>query len=188
MARLLTALLVALPLSAGAQDAAAPEAAPGTPARAEPAPPPERDGAEPGRVYAGVGLGPVLVSGGGGESDGTAYRVRLGVARSPRTTLGLEAGFSSRPREDFTWCDVGATFFPWGRYLYLRGAVGLSVRSEEREGRTDQGLNALAGVGAAIGRPRGVTVSINVEAQSHAMGGGTDRVGAVSAWLGLDWY
>jgi len=150
MKRLLAPLLVALPLAAGAQDAAAPQEAPPSSARADAAPRLERDGAVPGGVYAGVGLGPVLVSGGGGDSGGTAYRVRLGVARSPRTMLGLEAGFTSRSSEDFTWYDVGATFFPWGRYLYLRGAVGLSVMTDEREARTDQGLNALAGVGAAV--------------------------------------
>src|SRR5512132_1383251 len=109
MIRIVAAALAAVPFAVLAQETPpgadappppvalpAPRALPVTP------PAPERSG-----VYMGFGLG-VSDSGnvGGG---GYAYRVRVGVARSPRLLFGFEGGHSRGNATSLSYYDVGAT-------------------------------------------------------------------------------
>jgi hypothetical protein len=62
-----------------------------------------------------------------------------------------------------------------------------------RAAATTRGPNALLGVGLELGRPRGVTVTLNVDGELHFVGapGGSfteDGGASVLAWVGLDWY
>lgn len=189
---LLAALLLAPPFAAAAQD--------GTSAASDPSPAadagPAREAPGSGRVYVGVGVGASVLGGGGSDRKGAGWRLRLGLPRSPRLDLGLEAGFTSGAQVDVTSFDVGATFFPWARRLYVRGAAGLSLLSrlaalgpgEPTAWASEQGVNLLVGVGVALGRP---ALTLNLEGQSHftSLGAGEIRRVAVgSVWLGVDWY
>ena len=114
-----------------------------------------------------------------GNGAGTAVRLRFGLARSPRLLFGLEGGYLEGQSRHVSFYDVGATFFPWKTYFFVRGALGLSVISRPgwvgipgtltaaRVSETSQGPNALLGLGCAFsGRP-GLNLSINLELQHH---------------------
>lgn len=201
MLRFILALVAAAPLVGAAQDAAAPGTPPGSapvPAEAPVAAPAPSQ--QPGRqgVYLGVGLGAAsFTEGSGGES----LRIRLGVARSPRLLFGFEGGFAVAGSRRLSFYDVGATFFPWERYFFVRGALGLTLvtRQEAFSAGTqqaEQGSNLLLGLGCAFsGRP-GLNLSVNLEALHHrtaqagtgdlSLGDRGDTI--ISGWLGLDWY
>lgn len=155
------------------------------------------------RAYLGAGLGPSALSEGNGV--GTAVRLRFGLARSPRLMFGLEGGYLEGQSRNVSFYDVGATFFPWERFFFLRGALGLSVVSRPgwvgfpgtatsaqiRE--TSQGPNALLGLGCAFGGRPGFALSLNFELQHHLTSPDTGPYGregltTATAWLGLDWY
>lgn len=196
MKTLLAALIALLPIAAAAQEGApAAGTSPAPPASSQTSAP----GFEPGRVYAGVGVAVSGFSTGGTDNGAGGWRFRLGIPRSPRLALGIESGFASGGELDATWIDAGATFFPWGRYLYLRGAAGLSLVSRWGGGwagtpgdwSTETGPNVLAGAGVAFGRPRGLTLTLNVDGQVHYTSRGSSEPRSVSVgsvWLGLDWY
>ncbi len=188
MNRIVAAAVAALPLAALAQDSADGSASSPGVALAPPAavavaaPRPERSG-----VYLGFGAG---ISDSGEVGDGgPVYRIRLGVARSPRLLFGFEGGHSRDGAMSLSYYDVGATFFPWRKLFFLRGGVGLS--SSASDGTTEQGVNALLGLGVAIGGVKGFNVTLNLETIAHRLsrGGGTldHGVGNPSAWLGLEW-
>lgn len=188
MIRIVAAALAVLPFAAVAQETV-PAGAPDAPVSLAPpaaipvtAPAPERSG-----VYMGFGLG-VSDSGevGGG---GHAYRVRVGVARSPRLLFGFEGGHSRDDATSLSYYDVGATFFPWRKLFFLRAGVGVS--SSAHDGIAEQGVNALLGLGVAIGGVKGFNVTLNLESVEHRLTGGgrsyEHNVGNPSAWIGLEW-
>ncbi len=187
MIRIVAAALAALPFAALAQETP-PAGAPDAPvALAPPAaipvtpPAPERSG-----VYMGFGLG--ISDSNDVGNGGTAYRVRVGVARSPRLLFGFEGGHSRDGATSLSYYDVGATFFPWRKLFFLRGGVGIS--SWAHDGIAEQGANALLGLGVAIGGVKGFNVTLNLETVAHRLTGTRGyehNVGNPSAWIGLEW-
>lgn len=197
MRKLVSVLLAAVPLAAAAQEA--PAGATG-PAPAEVAPPPSsaaplRDG-----VYAGIGLGAVRF-GAPSEDDGLAYRFRIGVARSPRVMLGLEASLADGASTQLTSYELAATVFPARRIFFLRGGFGLAElhRLQQLSGpggtfaaeEAERGFDVLAGLGVQLGRTDGVNVTANLEHRFLRIsrpGGDARNYGSLSAWLGLEWH
>jgi hypothetical protein len=189
MIRIVAAALAGLPFFAVAQETAPAAGAPDAPVALAPpaaipvtAPALERSG-----VYMGFGAG---ASDSGEVGDGgPVYRIRLGVARSPRLLFGFEGGHSRDGAMSLSYYDVGATFFPWRKLFFLRGGVGIS--SAAHDGIAEQGANALLGLGLAIGGVKGFNVTLNLETVSHRLSGGTrgyeHNVGNPSAWIGLEW-
>jgi hypothetical protein len=202
MFRIVAAALAAVPLLAAAQDATrAPAAAPDAP----PAPAAAAADAAPLRegVYLGVGLGVATVFSSDQDVGLGAYRIRLGMTRSPRLQLGLEIQHAEDTGVQFDFIDVAATFYPWRRIFFVRGGFGFSSIVQ-----TDQvpfspgfavpstsggsGINLLAGLGAQLGRSNGVNFTINLEGQAHRLRGvlssdhGSEAT--LSAWLGLEWH
>jgi hypothetical protein len=156
------------------------------------------------QAYLGAGLGPGALFEGNGAA-GTAVRLRFGLARSPRLMFGLEGGYLEAQSRHVSFYDIGATFFPWERFFFVRGALGLSVIN--RPGwvgspgtptaalisETSQGPNALLGLGCAFGGRPGLSLSLNLELQHHLTSPVTGTYGregltTATAWLGLDWY
>ena len=185
MHRILVALLASSPLVTAAQDASP---VPGDPPAASPAADAMAAAAEPGGVYLGVGFGPTVLS---GDRVGSGFRIRVGAARSPRVAFGFEGGLASNDAGQLGSYDVGVTFFPWERFLYLRGAAGLSTVAF-RNGPDERGANVLVGLGVAFGSARGPNLTVNLEAQHHrtsAAGNFFVESGAsiASAWLGFEW-
>jgi hypothetical protein len=187
MHRLFVAVLAVAPFVAAAQDSSPVPADP-------PAARPVRDvpaaGAAPSDVYLGVGLGPAVLSPERGGSGGTAFRIRVGTARSPRVAFGFEGGLVVGDYLQLGTYDVGATFAPRQRF-YVRGAVGLTTLAT-RENAAERGANVLLGFGVALGSARGANLTVNVDAQYHrtsAVGGNLARSAAASAsaWLGFEW-
>lgn len=197
------AALAAAALTTAADPPSTPEA-PATPAAAT-APAPESTRAPvqaptqpPIQPYLGVGLGVTLPTDGG--DSGSALRLRVGVPRSRRLLVGIEAGLDAVGVTRLSYLDVGATFYPWEQWLFLRGALGLSLRSEEvltgpsgqLAWRVEQGPNLLVGVGSALSRRPGFDLTLNLEYQRHFIGGTGDSLGdrvthQVTAWVGAEW-
>ncbi len=195
MHRILFALLAASPLATAAQDASAVHGGPPTAATAGDA---ARAASAFHGVHLGVGAGAaVLTSGPGmltsqdGGSSGSTFRIRVGVARSPRMDFGFEGGLVVTDAAQLGSYDVGVTFFPWERFFYVRGAVGLTTL-EFRRGNAERGANVLAGLGVALGSAHGANLTINIDAQYHrtsAVGDGlfAHDAGSASVWLGVEW-
>ncbi len=195
MKRLVLAALAAAPLLAAAQDASpvgAPQPADsaGTPAE------PVREG-----VYLGIGLGDTALF---SQDQGlVAYRIRLGMTRSPRLQFGLEIQHAERGGEEIEFTDVSATFFPWSRIFFVRGGFGVSsiVRTKYvyagpglsyTTATGGNGVNLLGGLGAQLGRSNGINFTLNVEGQAHRIHGLLsdvhDSEATLSLWLGLEWH
>jgi hypothetical protein len=187
MIRLVAAALAAFPLVAFAQDATT---------AAAPARPPLRDG-----VYAGVGLG---ASGLFSPNQALlAYRIRFGMARSPRVQLGLELQRAEGDASELAFTDLAATFFPFDRTFFARAGFGFS--SIQRTRTTVQaggfplpvveggsGVNVLAGLGAQLGRTNGLNVTVNVDGQVHRLksllSDQHTEEATISGWLGVEWH
>jgi hypothetical protein len=182
------AALAAAALATGAEGAPPPASEPAS------APPP----AAASTSYLGVGLGVTLPTGGG--ESGSALRIRVGVPRSRRLLLGLEGGVAGVGSSRLSFLDVGATYYPFEQWLFLRCAAGLSFRSDQvaagptgqATSRVEQGPNLLVGLGSALSRRPGFDLTFNLEYQRHLTGAdgaslgdhGTDQV---TAWVGLEW-
>jgi hypothetical protein len=187
MHRIAAALLTAAPLFASAQEA------PPVDSRTRDAGQVARstDAGPASGVHLGFGFGPAISSAGGGDDSGSTLRIRIGVARSPRVAFGFEGALTSWGAAQLGSYDVGATWFPWGRFFHLRGALGLTTL--DQFGRApNRGANLLAGVGLWLGSARGANVTLNLEGQYHRtsrLGGPLLRDAAASAslWLGAEW-
>jgi hypothetical protein len=189
MHRIVVALLAGSPLAAATQDASAVQGGPpDAPIAGEAA----RTAAASDGVYLGVGFGPaVLTSGAGGDGPGSAFRIRVGAARSARVAFGFEGGLAVNDNAQLGTYDVGVTFFPWERFFYVRGAVGLTTLALPDD-PAERGANILLGLGVALGSAHGANLTVNVDAQYHrtsAVGHGLVDHGAssASAWLGFEW-
>ncbi len=197
MNRLVRAALAAAPLLAAAQDATTtPAAAPleAAPAPAAPASP-LREG-----VYLGVGVGASeLLS---PDKAVFAYRIRVGVTRSPRLQFGLEMQRAEDRDAQLSFTDVSATFFPLETTLFVRGGFGFSSLYRTHSVYTGygwypettggSGINVLAGVGAQLGHPDGFNMTLNLEAQGHRIrafaSDGLEHEASLSGWLGFEWH
>jgi hypothetical protein len=203
MIRLVLAAIASAPFLAVAQsDTGAAPPAPtsaGEPTVAAPAP---ATGSAPLRegVYVGVGFGTSNLF--SPDARLLAYRIRLGMTRSPRLQLGLEIHHAEDDGAELNFTDVSATFFPWRRIFFVRGGFGFSsiIRPHAVYGGPGlyymaltgaDGVNLLAGLGAQLGRSNGVNFTVNVEGQVHRLSGlSSDHPGegTVTAWLGLEWH
>jgi hypothetical protein len=185
MNRLVALLLAIVPIAAVAQEAAG-GAAPAAPLR---------DG-----VYLGVGLGTAgLFS---PDQALRAYRIRLGMTRSPRLQFGIEVQHAEDGGTQFDFTDVSATFYPWRTTFFVRGGFGFSsilrthygygLGAALPETTGGSGINLLAGLGAQLGRSNGVNFTVNVEAQVHylksVLSDSHEEDTTLSAWLGLEWH
>lgn len=185
MFRIIAALAATAPLAVAAQEVLADPAAPQPPPAASPSP------STPGEgffVGAGAGLGFVYD---GSGSSATVLTLRAGAVRSERLALVVDGAFADGADAQLTRVDVGVTVFPFRRFLLMRGAVGLTSLALE-DSPTQRGPNALLGIGFELGRPRGASVTINVDGELHFVsspGRDDERGGSsVSAWVGVDWY
>lgn len=194
--------LAAVPLLAAAQDRAPADTTAATGAAAAPEAsaagqsdaPPVRRG-----IYAALGVGYSRVYDASYDDGGLVTRLSLGTTLSPRLLVGIEAGFSDYASdEQLTSFDVGVTFFPAARGLFLRGAFGYSGWEDLAQGYrgpTRRGANALGGLGYRLGAPGGISATLNVEGQFHLLpyGGVDQSKGDLTAkltwgaWLGLQW-
>jgi hypothetical protein len=187
MHRIAAALLAAAPLFASAQEA--PPVDGRTRVTGQVAGSPDAGPASGVHLGFGLGVGTIAQST-GGNGGGSALRIRIGAARSPRVAFGFEGALTSRGGVQLGSYDVGATFFPWGRFFHLRGAVGLTTL-DVRFRSPERGANLLAGAGLWLGSVRGANLTVNLEGQYHRTSAG-DRLfqnAAASAalWLGLEW-
>jgi hypothetical protein len=153
MHRIAAALLAAAPLFASAQEA------PPVDGRTRVAEVAGSTYAGPASgVHLGFGLGAgTIAQATGGDGGGSVLRIRLGAARSPRVAFGFEGALASSSGVQLGSYDVGATFFPWGRFFHLRGAVGLTtldVRFRSTEAVPERGCERgpLARARVAIAR------------------------------------
>lgn len=197
--RKLVAVLLAVPLAAGAHD-------PGPATRGD------RDA-----WYLGFGIG--TGSGSAGRHGGRAsfrdlsvdrprngfFNVRAGATLSDRLLLGGEfsgiAAVANEAGVDSTVSvsnlDLVATFFPTGRGLALRGGAGWSRFDRTLDGaglHEDQrrdGANLMAGVGYAWWLGRSFNLSLNLDVFQQWYGASDAFVESsrcAVAYLGFDWY
>ncbi len=197
MFRPVLAALAVVPLAVAAQDVTTAPAASATASGPTAEAPPLREG-----VYAGVGLGTSGIS--SQEGALVAYRIRLGMTRSPRLQLGLEIQYAESGSSELELTDLSATFFPWGKILFVRGGFGFSSIARRQSvfapgfptpiptTTGGNGFNLLEGVGVQLGRSNGVNVTLNVEAAEHRIRGFLSDAHStettVSGWLGLEWH
>src|SRR5512140_2408874 len=90
--------------------AAVPPAAAATPAA------PPREG-----VYLGLGLGTSVRFSSDEDEPLRAFRIRVGMTRSPRLQFGLEIQHAESGLTEVDFTDASATFFPWERIFFVRG-------------------------------------------------------------------
>lgn len=191
MTRAVLALLAALPLASPAQEAgpsAAPPApaasAPSSPSPASPAPSRRRSG-----VFAGLGVGVTTVFTEDSSGGGVVTRLRVGGTVSPRVMLGVEANLSDLDsREQLTSLDAATTFFPTGDSFFVRGGFGLTRYTLSGFDYSERGINLLAGLGFRFGNPDGLSFTVNLEYQYHALAGDTKNPSMPYAWVGLEWH
>jgi len=190
MIRIIAALIAAAPLAATARDVPAtmPPASETSPAAPTPADSGRREG-----LYVGVGTGATYLGGSLATTRKTAamLTIRAGMARSERLLLGVEGAFARSAYEQVSYVDLGATWFPWRRWAFVRGALGVTTIAHQ-DATTERGPNLLVGLGLEVGRPSGASVTLNAEAQLHEVAVAGESAGrpraTASAWIGVDWY
>ena len=140
--------------------------------------------------------------------DGTQWRLELGQVRSPTTSLGLSASFTSggMRQPDVTDLALALRLYPWAGATFVRASLGVS--SVGMVTHTTQPTDAYVtwtyrgpGLGLGAGLQQGGKSGLAVTGQVEVVGrllaardGGAWAVPATrwsasaGAWLGVEWY